>query len=205
MRIMMKIKKNKGFTLTEILLVLVIAATIVISAFLIYPKIEISQKVDLEAKNIATLRNGLSTIYFGAEIPSDITMNTIAVNAKIVPSEMLVGNNKTKIKNTWGGDVYLGSYYINAGAPTLAIQYNHVPVEACVKLVMQTVYSAEQVVVGGGKTGDTGGIVRSGANREVVFGQKREDATQVQELNVANVTAACNMGKDSFILYKFIP
>ena len=48
-------KRNKGFTLTEILLVLVIAAAIAIAAFLIYPKVNAERIADSEAKRVISI------------------------------------------------------------------------------------------------------------------------------------------------------
>ncbi|HCJ8469485.1 TPA: prepilin-type N-terminal cleavage/methylation domain-containing protein [Escherichia coli] len=52
---LIKNKKCKGFSLLEILLVLAIAAALVIGAFIIYPKIQASVRVDAETKNLATI------------------------------------------------------------------------------------------------------------------------------------------------------
>ncbi|HHG9015934.1 TPA: hypothetical protein ACPYXD_005407, partial [Enterobacter hormaechei subsp. xiangfangensis] len=68
-----------------------------------------------------------------------------------------------------------------------------------------TAFNAEQVVVGKAKEGDTGGIVRNGQDRNVVFGAKRENTSENQELTVSNVTVACGTTDEAFILYKFIP
>lgn len=201
------IKNKKGFSLLELLLVLAIIAALVVSAFIIFPKIKISQEVSSETKNLSALRSGLSSLYQSTTIPNNIEMNQIAINANIVPDNMLE-KDTNNIKNIWGGDVYLGSYYAVEGYPILVIQYNHVPVDACIKFVMATAFNSEQVVVGKAKDGDTGGIIRNGQDRNVVFGAKRENTSENQELTVKNVTAACgtvnDTTNDSFIIYKFI-
>lgn len=202
--ISLHVKDKKGFSLLELLLVLAIIAALIVSAFIIFPKIKISQEVSSESKNISALRSGLASLYQSTQIPNNIEMNQIAINADVVPYNMLDGTTN-KIRNVWGGDVYVGSYYMVQGSPILVIQYNHVPADACAKLVMRTAFNAEQVVVGKAKEGDTGGIVRNGQDRNVVFGAKRENTSENQELTVSNVTVACGTTDEAFILYKFIP
>lgn len=202
--ISLHLKDKKGFSLLELLLVLAIIAALIVSAFIIFPQIKISQEVSSESKNISVLRSGLASLYQSTQIPNNIEMNQIAINADVVPYNMLDGTTN-KIRNVWGGDVYVGSYYMVQGSPILVIQYNHVPADACAKLVMGTAFNAEQVVVGKAKEGDTGGIIRNGQDRNVVFGAKRENTSENQELTVSNVTVAYGTTDEAFILYKFIP
>lgn len=194
---------KKGFSLIEIILAFAIIIILLSTSIYLYSKTKKSELVDHEVKNFSILTEGLTSLYKSSEIPSITELDNVAINAKIVPFAML-SKNKNKIIHSWKGDVHIGSYYIDSSKyPTLALQYNKVPSEECVKFVMETARYAKQVVVGLSKQTDPGGIVRSGAGREVVFGTTREDLTKKEDLNVEKVTAACNMSSTALILYKF--
>lgn len=194
-------KVNKrGFNLLEILLVLATISALIVAAFIIYPKILSGQQVKQEANNISQLKSQISAIYgsTSSNIPERTNLNNVIIRAKVAPQNMISGSG---LKNVWGGDVYVGTYDI-ANATAFAIQYNHVPPEACAKLVMQTARGFEQVVVGSEVTGDAGGIVMNGSSRSVVFGINKLGDGET-ELNIANAISACNMSTNAFILYKF--
>jgi len=193
-------KGRKGFSLLELLLVLGIIAALIVAAFIVYPKVQAYRNVKIEASNISTLKSEISSLYSSTigSMPNSYSLNGVLINAKVVPENMIIGN---KIRNTWGGDVYTGTYDI-ANAAAFVIQYNHVPRDECAKLVMQTATGFEQVVVGSEVAGDPYGIVRNGSNRGVVFGINKLGDGETA-LNVASVTAACNVGANAFIMYKF--
>lgn len=134
-------------------------------------------------------------------IASFFTSSFVSFNvAKAVPPSMRF--NSLRLRNVWGGDVYVGTYNI-ANAPSFAIQYNHVPRDECAKLVMQTATGFEQVVVGSELPGDTGNIIKDGTGRGVVFGMGKTQSDDEVPLDAPNVIAACNKGNNAFILYKF--
>lgn len=195
-------RKKKGFSLLELLLGLAIVAALAAAAFIIYPKIVIGQQVKQEANNISQLKTQISALYSStsSNIPLRTSLNTVVIKAGIAPQTMITGT-WNGLKSIWGGDVYVGTYDI-ANATALAIQYNHVPPEACAKLVMQTARGFEQVVVGAEVSGDANGIVMNGSNRSVIFGINKLGDGET-ELNIANAVAACSMAKNAFILYKF--
>jgi prepilin-type N-terminal cleavage/methylation domain-containing protein len=53
------IKSKKGFSLLELLLVLGIIAALVVAAFIVYPKVQASQRAQAESNNIATIQAGV--------------------------------------------------------------------------------------------------------------------------------------------------
>lgn len=193
-------RKKKGFSLLELLLGLAIVASLAAAAFIIYPKISTGQKVKQEANNIGQLKTQINAIYnsTSSNIPKRTGLNSLIIKAGLAPDNMVSG---TSLKNAWGGDVYVGTYDI-ANATAFAIQYNHVPPEACAKLIMQTARGFEQVVVGAEVSGDAGGIIMNGSNRSVIFGINKLGDGET-ELNIANAISACNMASNAFILYKF--
>lgn len=125
---------NKGFSLLEILLVLAIAAALVIGAFVIYPKAQSSQRVQLESYNISTIQSGIKSLYTSVSNYNGLT-NQVALNADIFPENMVDG---TTVRNSFKGvvNVLSGSTGPSGVAgSSFIIQYMNVPAAECVKLI----------------------------------------------------------------------
>ncbi|HCK7693142.1 TPA: prepilin-type N-terminal cleavage/methylation domain-containing protein [Salmonella enterica] len=109
-----KRKSKKGFSLLELLLVLGIIAALVVAAFIVYPKVQASQRAQAESNNIATIQAGVKALYTSASSFTGLT-NTVAVQAKIFPDNMLSGaGNAAKPINAFKGNVTLaaaGNFY----------------------------------------------------------------------------------------------
>ena len=73
-----KRKSKKGFSLLELLLVLGIIAALVVAAFIVYPKVQASQRAQAESNNIATIQAGVKALYTSASSFTGLT-NTVAV------------------------------------------------------------------------------------------------------------------------------
>ncbi|MFN0462872.1 type 4 pilus major pilin, partial [Salmonella enterica subsp. enterica serovar Infantis] len=100
--------------LLELLLVLGIIAALVVEAFIVYPKVQASQRAQAESNNIATIQAGVKALYTSASSFTGLT-NTVAVQAKIFPDNMLSGTgNAAKPINAFKGNVTLaaaGNFY----------------------------------------------------------------------------------------------
>ncbi|EBY0373033.1 prepilin-type N-terminal cleavage/methylation domain-containing protein [Salmonella enterica subsp. enterica serovar Toulon] len=104
-----KRKSKKGFSLLELLLVLGIIAALVVAAFIVYPKVQASQRAQAESNNIATIQAGVKALYTSASSFTGLT-NTVAVQAKIFPDNMLSGTGNTaKPINAFKGNVTLAA------------------------------------------------------------------------------------------------
>jgi prepilin-type N-terminal cleavage/methylation domain-containing protein len=88
------IKSKKGFSLLELLLVLGIIAALVVAAFIVYPKVQASQRAQAESNNIATIQAGVKALYTSASSFTGLT-NSVAVQAKIFPDNMLSGSGSS--------------------------------------------------------------------------------------------------------------
>lgn len=146
-----KMKKGKGFSLLELLLVLGIIAALIVAAFIVYPKVRTSQAVDAEAKNIATIRSGILALYASQATIAGNINNTIAINANIFPENMLQksGNTVTGVVNSFGGKVTLSATnWVSFGKVVANVQYDNVPKDVCVKLITAVGPTMEIIAVG---------------------------------------------------------
>lgn len=128
-----KFKYKKGFSLLELLLVLGIIAALVVSAFIVYPKIQAAQRADTELRNISTITAGIRTLYHSSPNFAGVN-NDVLINSKIIPDNMLSAD-KTQIINSFGGTVIVSS----ATALTLpdsgiSLTYNNIPTLECTKI-----------------------------------------------------------------------
>ena len=131
-----KRKSKKGFSLLELLLVLGIIAALVVAAFIVYPKVQASQRSQAESNNIAAIQAGVKSLYSSTSNYTGLS-NSVAIQAKIFPDNMLNGS-KNLAYSSFGGDVALASE--NTG-PTGAlgssfiITYYGVPPTECTKIM----------------------------------------------------------------------
>jgi type II secretory pathway pseudopilin PulG len=87
------------------LLVLGIIAALVVAAFIVYPKVQASQRAQAESNNIATIQAGVKALYTSASSFTGLT-NTVAVQAKIFPDNMLSGSGSSATPiNAFKGNV----------------------------------------------------------------------------------------------------
>lgn len=132
-----KRKSKKGFSLLELLLVLGIIAALVVAAFIVYPKVQASQRAQAESNNIATIQAGVKALYTSASSFTGLT-NTVAVQAKIFPDNMLSGTGNTaKPINAFKGNVTLAAAATgpsSAAGSSFTITYSNVPAAECVKI-----------------------------------------------------------------------
>ncbi|EPY8425331.1 type 4 pilus major pilin [Citrobacter youngae] len=131
-------KSKKGFSLLELLLVLGIIAALVVAAFIVYPKVQASQRAQAESNNIATIQAGVKALYTSASSFTGLT-NTVAVQAKIFPDNMLSGSGSSATPiNAFKGDVIVESANTGPSAAqgsSFTITYKNVPAAECTKII----------------------------------------------------------------------
>ncbi|HAT7491862.1 TPA: prepilin-type N-terminal cleavage/methylation domain-containing protein [Raoultella ornithinolytica] len=131
-------KSKKGFSLLELLLVLGIIAALVVAAFIVYPKVQASQRAQAESNNIATIQAGVKALFTSASSFTGLT-NSVAVQAKIFPDNMLSGSGSSaKPINAFKGDVTLEAAATGpsgTGGSSFTITYNNVPASECTKII----------------------------------------------------------------------
>lgn len=138
MILLKKRTSKKGFSLLELLLVLGIVAALVVAAFIVYPKVQASQRAQAESNNIATIQAGVKALYTSASSFSGLS-TTVAVHAKIFPDNMLSGSGSAaKPINAFKGNVTLAPASTgpsSVAGSSFTITYNNVPASECAKIV----------------------------------------------------------------------
>ena len=132
-------RRQNGFSLLEILLVLAIAAALVIGAFIVYPKVQAAARADAESKNISTIVAGVKSLYTSSSTYTGLT-NEVAINAKIYPDNMINGTSTTPI-NAWKGEVTIAAADTGSSGvegSSFTITYKSVPAIECAKIVSST-------------------------------------------------------------------
>lgn len=131
-------KSKKGFSLLELLLVLGIIAALVVAAFIVYPKVQASQRAQAESNNIATIQAGVKALYTSASSFTGLN-NSVAVQAKIFPDNMLSGSGSAaKPINAFKGNVVVASANTGPSAAqgsSFTITYSNVPAAECTKII----------------------------------------------------------------------
>jgi len=174
-------KNKKGFTLTEVLLVLGLAAIIIIIIFMSYPKVRASQQVEAESKNIAAMQAGARSLYSSTANYAGLT-NEIAIKANIIPDNMLQNSDGSTILNAWKGDVTIksdGNTHSGEDDSGFYIRYVRLMPEACSKLVTSVAGSFYEINVNGTTVKDSGG-----------------------QLDIQKTTTACSItGSGNYVLF----
>lgn len=157
-------KRNsiKGFSLLELLLVLGIIAALVVAAFIVYPKVQASQRAQAESNNIATIQAGVKALYTSASSFTGLT-NSVAVQAKIFPDNMLSGSgNAATPINAFKGNVTLAAAATgpsSVAGSSFTITYANVPAAECTKIMTATAGNFYMAAVGGKTVKPAGGTV----------------------------------------------
>lgn len=123
-------KSKKGFSLLELLLVMGIIAALVVAAFIVYPKVQASQRAEAESKNISLIQAGVKSLYSGASSYSELSITTI-VKAKILPESMTkISGMASSMVNVWTGNIGVNSADTGPSGATgssFIITYRSVP------------------------------------------------------------------------------
>ncbi|HBR0320470.1 TPA: prepilin-type N-terminal cleavage/methylation domain-containing protein [Klebsiella quasipneumoniae] len=121
-------KSKKGFSLLEILLVLGAIAALIVAAFMIFPKVQASQRIDRESRNLTAIQAGVKSLYGGRAKISSINTNSF-IASKNAPENMIQDG---KLINEWKGNVQV-EYSGNHGKYNII--YDAVPASDCSKLI----------------------------------------------------------------------
>ena len=139
-------RKQGGFSLVEILLVLGIIALLAIAAFIIFPQVQAANRANTEQSNITTMAAGIKNLYGATRNYDQIAARTL-IQARIAPSSMYANNTAaTTLTSAWSGDVAVAASGTNNSQFT--ITYAAVPSEVCTRLVPGLIANFQSVTVG---------------------------------------------------------
>ncbi|NNQ95496.1 type IV pilin [Escherichia coli] len=159
-------KSKKGFSLLVLLLVLGIIAALVVAAFIVYPKVQASQRAQAESNNIATIQAGVKALYTSASSFTGLN-NSVAVQAKIFPDNMLSGSGSAaKPINAFKGNVVVASADTGPSAATgssFTITYENVPAAECTKIITAAAGNFYIAQVGSATVKEAGGTLNVAA------------------------------------------
>lgn len=102
-----------------------IIAALVVAAFIVYPKVQSSQRSQAESNNIATIQAGVKALYSSTSNYTGLT-TSVAIQSKLFPDNMLNGSTNLA-SSSFRGDVTVGSSFI--------ISYYGVPPAECTKIM----------------------------------------------------------------------
>jgi prepilin-type N-terminal cleavage/methylation domain-containing protein len=129
-----------GFSLVEILLVLGVIASLMVGAFLIYPKVKNSQNVNEAVDKIALVASAHRQFFNGKTIPANLA-RADAIAAGIVTEQ--------DMNTPWGTITYSS---VNS---RLALQLNNVPRDVCGALGQRLDSMADLIMINNAGTKTT--------------------------------------------------
>lgn len=146
-------RKQGGFSLVEILLVLGIIAILAIAAFIIFPQVQAANRANTEQSNITTIAAGVKNLYGATRNYNGISASTL-IKAKIAPSSMYANDSTaTALTSSWSAPVAIAASTPTGGTGTansqFTLTYSDVPSEVCTRLVPGLLANFSSVTVGG--------------------------------------------------------
>lgn len=172
--LMKKIKLKKGFSLLELLLVMGIIAALIIAAFIIFPKIQSSQRVNAEIGNISAIDSGIKSLYSTTVDYSGINTTTL-LKAKVFPDNMILNG---LVYNSFKGRVNIEPSSYSDGEYQLT--YYGVPDMECSKITSAVFNKFRQVQV----------------NSKVIK-TKYQNIT----VDIASITEMCNSNNNNRLIF----
>ena len=136
-------KKNKGFTLVEILLVVGFIALASIGIYAVYNKAITTGKANQENTNLQTIRAGINNLFGNQKDYADVSEDVVR-NARISPPSMHTG--AYALTNLFGGRVIIREETIGV-KKGFSIESQRVPTDVCIKLGAMAGASFERIQI----------------------------------------------------------
>lgn len=133
-------KRQRGMTLIELTLVLVLGGLVIFGALSMFRSANQSSAVSNETKNVQSIIAGVRALYPGQTTYTGVTQSML-ITANKVPTVMVNGTN---LRHSWNDAVTVA---VNATAG-FDITYANVPTAACIELVAAVANGFNTVTVG---------------------------------------------------------
>jgi len=144
----MKIKKTKGFTLIEILLVTGFISVATVGVYSVFNKARDISLANEEAKVVEHFRNEIARMYENS--PSYAGLDNVTVNqAKVTPTNM-VGPNPSDIINKYSGNIVIAPItYSGIADSGFRVTYPGIRIASCSHMALSLVGSFNIMTVNG--------------------------------------------------------
>lgn len=156
MKITRMARNQKGFTLVELMLVVVLGGAIIATVIIAAPRVKAGIQADKDMNTIPDIMANVQGHYSLKPSFNGLT-NTIANSYKLIPDDMNGGAGT--ITNRYGGAVTLAPATVTAADDSFSISYGGVPSRVCLKVVPQLSPQFLNVSVNGTVVKATGGAL----------------------------------------------
>lgn len=139
-------KKQKGLTLIETLIALLVLGVVIAGALLLYSRANASSAANATQNQLLALTTAVREISPGPSF-TGITQSTL-VTARKAPSDMVNGTN---LVNKFGGPVTIAAATYGTGAPAgnaFTISFAGVPADVCSSVVARALENYPRIEVG---------------------------------------------------------
>ena len=141
------LKKQKGVTLVELMLGLVIIAVVLGIGILVYQKVQASSRAYRASAGILALTAGVKGIYT-TPVYTNISP-TVLIQANKAPTDMVT--SATTLGSLWGGNVLLAAVNYNGGTNNaIQITYPSVPANECNSVLASLAPNFQKITAGSG-------------------------------------------------------
>jgi prepilin-type N-terminal cleavage/methylation domain-containing protein len=137
-------RRQRGLTLIELLLVLVVVLAIAVTGFILFGQTSAGQKAQDGQTALMAVSTSVKRVVNGRNFTG--VSSAVLVQADVVPENLVVGST---IVNPWGGLITVAPAGIASGANnSYSIQFEGVPREACNQMIANTHPQFYRVQVG---------------------------------------------------------
>jgi prepilin-type N-terminal cleavage/methylation domain-containing protein len=137
---------RRGFTLTEIAIVLGIAGIILAAIWAAAASVSENNRIDQAAQEMQTVSQNLLTLYQGRPWPPTIPAGSTcpalpnitgnAISAGVIPKPLVTG--ACTATHAWGGNNFkISANAVGAPAGTFRVSFLNIPIDACIALLMR--------------------------------------------------------------------
>lgn len=148
-------KKQSGFSLLELLLVLAVVAAIAVGAFIVYPRVQAARVATETAQTLATAQASVAALFTSGNY--DNLSASVAHGADVFPDHMKVDVNNAGagFVNQWDGSVDVRGSGASGSAPGggasarfMTFEHTNIPSDVCKKLIPAASSSFGRIQVG---------------------------------------------------------
>lgn len=131
-------QQNRGFTLTEIAIVLAIVGVVLSGIWVAAKSVLDANKANQAVQDITTMASNIrSTFAATTQFTSGGNQTSAMITAGIVPNSLVDPAAPTTAKNAWNGQVVIYLNPSGANARQFRISYYGTPYDACIRIASQ--------------------------------------------------------------------